>query len=442
MGPYLGIFNHNRQYYRFYSDVDMSYYPSRPAMTSSQWQKIINYYMTKAPQVMPQQNRKKQIKRGLPYFELDFPPKLFYRNKNTASFIKVDTSVKPHRTFIHRAESNTFYLINNKLQVLDSLETTGPIVDMDVQQNKMTVCKIGYDLLGKNTNDGSIAHLTVDEQNNIQLGEQQPLFNDLYRPVHVKSTDLSGNHKNDYLISEFGLVNGGLLWKENKGNGKFTTHEIRPVAGAIKTNILDYNHDGLPDLWTLFGQGEEGIFLFTNKGNNKFGQEQVLQFPPTYGSTSFELVDFNKNGYPDILYTAGDRGDGIPQLKPYHGVYIFINNGNNEFTQQYFFPLNGAIKAIARDFDGDGNLDIAAIGLFTDSQQPEEGFIYLKNKGNFNFQPYSLPVEANIKRAFSMDAADIDNNGKLDLIIGNAFNGDKTKNKKGALFIVLKNTSF
>jgi hypothetical protein len=194
---------------------------------------------------------------------------------------------------------------------------------------------------------------------------------------------------------------------------------IRAVPGAIKAYVEDVNHDGLPDIWALFAQGDEGIFLFTNKGNGQFSQETILRFPPMYGSSYFELADFNKDGYEDILYTCGDNADFSPVFKPYHGVYIFINDGHNHFTQQYFFPMNGCYKAMARDFDGDGDLDIAAISFFADyDRQPEEGFVYLENLGGFDFQPHSLP-EAGSGKWMTMDAADLDGDGRTDIVLGN-----------------------
>ena len=192
-------------------------------------------------------------------------------------------------------------------------------------------------------------------------------------------------------------------------------------------------------------QGDEGIFLFTNKGNGEFDQKKVLAFPPVYGSSYFELADFNKDGFPDIVYTCGDNADFSVVLKPYHGVYIFINDGHNNFKQEYFFPINGCYKAMARDFDGDGDLDIAAISFFADYQhQPEEGFVYLENMGHFNFQPYSIK-EAESGRWLTMDAGDIDGDGKIDLVLGNFSIGPSMfRNtfdwKKGPPFLVLKNT--
>jgi hypothetical protein len=124
----------------------------------------------------------------------------------------------------------------------------------------------------------------------------------------------------------------------------------------------------------------------------------------------------------------------------------------NGFRQKYFFPINGCYKAMARDFDQDGDLDIATISFFADYEhQPEESFVYLENKGRpandttgFNFKPYSFP-EAKSGRWLTMDAGDIDGDGRLDIVLGNfslGAPGMKSVNnwKNFAPFIVLKNT--
>jgi hypothetical protein len=126
-------------------------------------------------------------------------------------------------------------------------------------------------------------------------------------------------------------------------------------------------------------------------------------------------------------------------------VYIFLNDRSYHFKQKYFFPINGCYKAIARDFDGDGDLDIATISFFADYEhQPEESFVYLENEGGFDFRPFSFS-EAGSGRWLTMDAGDLDGDGLIDLVLGNFSLGAtimKTNNnwKQSSPFIVLKNT--
>jgi hypothetical protein len=239
------------------------------------------------------------------------------------------------------------------------------------------------------------------------------------RPVQTISCDLNQDGIRDYLVCGFGNMAGALYWvtKEKKGN----TEEkiIRALPGAIKAYIDDYNGDGRPDMMVLMAQAQEGIFLFLNKGNGSFETREVLRFPPIYGSSYFELDDFNGDGFKDILYTCGDNGDFTKHvLKNYHGIYIFLNDGRNHFTQKYFFPIHGCYKAMARDFDQDGDLDIAAISFFPDTaNQPQESFVYLEQTKSLEFSPYTIK-EFNEGNWLTMDVGDVDGDGDEDIVLG------------------------
>ncbi len=244
------------------------------------------------------------------------------------------------------------------------------------------------------------------------------LIDQLQRPVHTSFADFDENGLDDFVICEFAKWTGNLSWWQNKGKGRFERRLLTEQTGAIKTAVRDFNEDGRTDILALFGQGNEGFFVYLNQGNGQFQERQILQFPASYGSSYFELTDFNGDGNEDIIYTNGDNADYPPILKPYHGIRVFLNEGNLHFKESLFIPLPGAYAAMPRDYDKDGDLDFAAISFFPDFEEtPAKSFAYFENTGNLTFKAYTFP-EVNNGRWLVMDAGDMDQDGDTDLILG------------------------
>lgn len=443
MGPRLGIFVHHFESYpssRYDQYLDSGFYPEKPLLPASDWQHIIDYYTATAPDSLPAQQRKLPITVGLPLFALQ-APSYTYENALT-SFIKINPGYGLPPLVVSDVQRQQTFLFDEQLQIVDSISNRGALVDINFRQNEMLTCDIG-NLNPTNGKFGKIRFIRSDASGQ-WLTDSSSLADSLSRPVQLMAADLNNDKREDYLVCEFGYLTGSLSWLENRGGGQYKRHVLRPLPGAVKAYLQDYNKDGNLDIWVLFAQGEEGVFLFTNQGDGRFHQEQVLRFPSVYGSSYFELADFNNDDYPDIVYTCGDNADYSTILKPYHGVYIFLNDKGNQFKQRFFFPMNGCYKAMARDFDNDGDPDIAAIAYFPDfTRQPEEGFVYLENRGGFDFYPYSFP-EAQVGRWLTMDAGDLDGDGRLDIVLGNFCMGPSiTRSKydwrKGPPFVVLKN---
>lgn len=254
-------------------------------------------------------------------------------------------------------------------------------------------------------------------QANASFTHASMLVDSLQRPTHFEIADLDGDKYQDLVVCAFGNYTGQLLAFQNTGE-TYVKHVLSYTSGARKVVMKDVNDDNLPDILVLTTQGNEKLSLFINKGDFKFQEQVLLQFPPVYGSSYFELADFNDDGLFDILYTNGDNADYSTILKPYHGVKIFVNMGDLKFRELWSYPMHGASQAMARDFDNDGDLDIAAISFFPDFNNfPEESFIYFENQGDNTFMGNTTPM-ARKGRWMVMEVGDLDQDGDKDIILG------------------------
>ncbi|MEM9529030.1 MAG: VCBS repeat-containing protein, partial [Bacteroidota bacterium] len=107
-------------------------------------------------------------------------------------------------------------------------------------------------------------------------------------------------------------------------------------------------------------------------------------------------------------------------LKPYHGLRIFINEQDGQFTQQAFVPIYGCTRVVAHDFDQDGDVDFATTAYFADwENEPNAGFVYLENTdaSNFQFSLHTAPA-AKDGRWLVMEKGDFDADGDMDLALG------------------------
>lgn len=444
MGPFLGIYQHGFQKYssgRFDPNLDKKIYPDKPVMNADGWQFILDYFRGTAPDSLSQPTDQVLPGNGIPGFEVVehsfsvYPP--------TTSLVRITSEMDDQRLWVSDLFSGKIFRFDSALHLTDSLQTNKAIVDLDFHDNGISFCDIG-EINPNNRKLGTVGELLY-RNNQLKGVDTTVQLKTLARPVQVIMGDFDLDQQPDYLVNEFGFITGSLTLYLKKGN-VFERKVIKEVPGAVKVYLRDYNADGLPDIYALFAQGNEGIFLFTNLGGGRFTEKQLMQFPPVYGSTFFEMIDLNGDDKLDIVYTCGDNADYSRILKPYHGLYIFMNNGDDSYRQTFFYHMNGCYKALARDFDQDGNTDIAAISFFADYVRlPDEGFVYLKNKGNFLFQPYTI-AEARGGRWITMDAGDLNGDGKTDLVLGNFSYGPAMMQplvdwSRGKSFLFLKNIS-
>lgn len=443
MGVFLGIVEHDSLIKVLFEDgpggdkaKQSGYFPKKPMLSTEEWTTLKAYFLDNAPE-QPIAPKAKKITKDLSLFEVKIPDTKM--SPPSATFVRFNT--QDQSIYLGDANTQSLAVYSNDLKLIQAAKVKEGAVWVEEFKEEAFVTVMGS-FSPTDVSSGFILSLPK-----IPNRPVFKLIDSLQRPVHSGYADLDGDGLMDVVTCEFAKWTGKLSWWKNLGNGKFENKILRNKPGAEKAYIKDLNGDHKPDIIALFGQGDEGIFIYYNEGNGKFREETALHFSPSNGSSFFKLYDFNKDGFDDIIYTAGDNADFKPILKHYHGVYVFLNDGKNHFKQEIFYQLNGAYAAMPADYDLDGDIDIAAISFFPDyKNHPEESFVYLENDGNNNFKASTI-AEPTMGRWIVMDAADYDNDGDEDLILGSlAFEvipaNEDLVNKwvdNGIPFIVLEN---
>lgn len=408
MAPWLGLAKPNLERRRDGTVIaEANVFPPSPIISPEDWQAIRDYYKAAAPEKSLPQPPRPPILPNLKQFRIKELP--YTRETPMTTLVKIDSN----HLYVGDAMTHTLESLNPDGEREFAVEFDSAPISLRVQNGLLDLTLVGR-LFPSDDTRGKLLKLHP-EKDDMKISK---VLGQLRRPTNTTFADLNGDGREDFIISQFGNRVGRFSWFENLGNGTFDEHILIDRPGAIRSEVYDVNGDGLPDIFVLMGQAREGLFLFINRGKGQFEQTPLIEKHPAFGYSYFELVDFNHDGHIDLLTVNGDNGEYPSQPKNYHGIRIYLNDGHNKFFEKWFFPLNGAYKAVARDFDGDGDLDIAAISFFPDYRKsPEESFVYLENKGDWKFEAYTFP-QCTAGRWITMDAGDLDGDGDLDIVLG------------------------
>ncbi|SEI88668.1 Cytochrome c553 [Cyclobacterium xiamenense] len=381
-------------------------YPASSLLSPEDFQAIVDFYVTEAPTTLPPQ-APKVAPEPLAGFTAK---KLFIEGIEGPKTSLVAINEERGELLLSDAGTSQLYAVarNNELFTLPPISS--PAVHF------LRKAPHVYQFL----TIGSIAPSDLSQgavyEMDIPANRWKGVLAQLPRPVYGVWADLTQDKEPDLLLCNYGH-NGGNLSVFMDGD-----FSVKPIylggAGARKVEIRDLNRDGKPDIVALFCQGNERLSVFYNQGNGQFAPEKILlQFSPVMGSSYFELQDLNGDGELDLLISNGDNWDYSAVSKPYHGFRIYENTGGAAFKEAWFYPQYGAAKAMAVDYDGDGDLDLATIAFYDELEQPEHQFLLFENKGNLQFAPRYLP-EAAQGKWLTMDVGDLDGDGDEDIVLG------------------------
>ena len=247
--------------------------------------------------------------------------------------------------------------------------------------------------------------------------------------------DFNGDAKMDFVLAADtpSTPGGDLTIFLGNGDGTFkqgtTTFGIGAGARVIFTG--DFNHDGKLDVIVGLNANPfpatlgHSVYEFLGNGDGTFQPPKLLF--ANFGF--FTVADLNHDGLPDIveyiepLTTSADllpygfniylgQPDGSFQLahtyQPYSGLFTSLYVFDNGVPPQRLSPM-------VADFNGDGNLDIAAFQFQATFPNTQSYLQILAGNGDGTFTP-SFAVTPFHKDGIPVTAADVTGDGRADLI--------------------------
>jgi hypothetical protein len=182
-------------------------------------------------------------------------------------------------------------------------------------------------------------------------------------------------------------------------------------GGFDGMELRDMNNDGRPDL--IVGSGEVTYYPNTTMGSTiSFGPFMYLANTSASSSMALAITDIDGDGKPDPINPSSYSGMSI-----FHNQSVPGDLSATDFPLTYFTNSGtyyDAYSVVTADFDGDNKPDIVE-NTFTTNQM-----IISRNiatPGTINEESLAVPVAfSNSSMQYYMNAADMDGDGKVDLV--------------------------
>lgn len=196
---------------------------------------------------------------------------------------------------------------------------------------------------------------------------------------------------------------------------------------AISCGFADFDNYGLPDYYT-FGNGADNAgTIFVQNPDGTFTKDQSSFTGMNMLDADVTIVDFNNDGYIDLFVSGWDNNT----QQRYSAIYQ--NNGKGKFavSPQPGLIAKGYGSSVWGDVDGDGWLDLLLNGDGGANGEASNDIyrLYRNNKGVLE----SKSIFHDFRQISVGDGArmvDWDNDGKLDIILTGWSN---TKNRQATM---------
>ena len=192
-------------------------------------------------------------------------------------------------------------------------------------------------------------------------------------------------------------------------------------GGKDATSIAagDVNGDGIPDLVVTNGCSGAActagvVEVFLGKGDGAFASPVSLG-SGGLGPSSVVIADVNKDGKPDLVVTNTCADSSCT----YGSVSVLLGNGNGTFVPAVSYNSGGlgASSLVIADLNGDGKLDLAVANDCYYLYQCAVGSVgILFGNGNGTFSLNAV-YDSGGEDASSIALGDLNGDGKPDLVV-------------------------
>ncbi len=226
--------------------------------------------------------------------------------------------------------------------------------------------------------------------------------------------DFNGDQLTDMVIGGTYRGSPTVVYYQQPNGNFLPTDTLTTSITVGDIAILDTNQDGIQDIFLVPGVSERPItaekayqpLLFLGTKNGFVLDERLPNL--AICSESILVEDLNSDGFIDLLIGGGYLPNTYPNHCP--SVLLTVKDGKFNEVDVSWLPKNMAIKdMVALDVDNDGDKDILLTGHW-------EGIKLLRNTGT----TYVLE-DLNLPKGWwnCIQAADLDGDGDLDLVLGN-----------------------
>lgn len=237
-----------------------------------------------------------------------------------------------------------------------------------------------------------------------QFEEPMALVTELSNLHSINSKDVNGDGDIDLLLAQ----SFGFFYYENDGNGSFEPAvEIGDEMRRINDiEIADLDGDGDLDMAYVSGEFQKSIGWFVNDGNGGYEVEVFDIDSDDLGRPfDIELSDLDNDGDLDFITTNYDRQE----------LRLTYNLGNGQFGDTKLIDTHvWMLTTRTFDHEGDGIPEIHYLS-FTGNAISAVGYFKLNDFGEYEDTRIN-GVGGNNNN--TMDFADIDMDGDLDIISG------------------------